>query len=76
MKGIVAGGGVALSTRQRIWISFLKKKGDEKTGVKIVISAIQEPLRQMAVNAGLEGSIIIDKIQNSGKNGYGFDFAS
>lgn len=75
-EGIVAGGGVALINATKDLDKLLEEKeGDEKTGVKIVISAIQEPLRQMAVNAGLEGSIIIDKIQNSGKNGYGFDFA-
>ncbi len=75
-EGIVAGGGVALINATKELDKLLEEKeGDEKTGVKIVISAIQEPLRQMAVNAGLEGSIIIDKIQNSGKNGYGFDFA-
>ena len=75
-EGIVAGGGVALINATKDLDKLLEEKeGDEKTGVKVVISAIQEPLRQMAVNAGLEGSIIIDKIQNSGKNGYGFDFA-
>lgn len=49
--------------------------GDEKTGVKIVRRALEEPIRQIADNAGLEGSVIIDKIKRSRKVGYGFDFA-
>ena len=48
---------------------------DEKTGAKIVRKAIEEPVRQIAANAGLEGSVIIDGILRSGKTGYGFDFA-
>ena len=49
--------------------------GDEKTGVKIVMKALEEPIRQIAANSGLEGSVIIDAIRRSGKVGYGFDFA-
>ena len=48
-------------------------EGDEKTGVQIVIRALEAPVRQIAANAGLEGSVIIDKILSSGKIGYGFD---
>ena len=48
-------------------------EGDEKTGVRIVLKALEEPLRQIAANGGLEGSIIIDTIRRSGKVGYGFD---
>ena len=47
--------------------------GDEKTGAKIVLRALEAPLRQIAANAGLEGSIIVDKIRRSRKVGYGFD---
>ena len=49
--------------------------GDEKTGVRIVLKALEAPIRQIAENAGLEGSVIIDKIRNAGKVNYGFDFA-
>ena len=48
-------------------------EGDEKTGVKLVIKALEAPMRQIADNAGVDGAIIIDKIKNSGKVGYGFD---
>ena len=48
-------------------------EGDEKTGMTIVLKALSEPLMQIAKNAGLEGSVIIDKILSSGKVGYGFD---
>ena len=50
-------------------------EGDEKTGVKIVRKAIEEPVRQIATNAGLDGAVIIDKIVSSGKVGYGYDAA-
>jgi chaperonin GroEL len=46
--------------------------GDEKTGAQIVLKALEEPVRQIALNAGLEGSVIIDKIVRSRKAGYGF----
>ena len=48
-------------------------EGDEKTGAKIVLRALEEPVRQIAANAGLEGSVIIDTIRREGKVGYGFD---
>ena len=75
-EGIVAGGGVAPVNA----IPAVKKllettSGDEKTGVRIVLKALEEPIRQIAANAGLEGSVIVDKIMNSGKAGYGFNFA-
>ena len=47
--------------------------GDEKTGAKIILKSLEEPVRQIALNAGLEGSVIIDKIRRSRKVGYGFD---
>lgn len=73
-EGIVAGGGTALINA----IPSVKKlvdklEGDEKTGAKIVLRALEEPVRQIAANAGLEGSVIIDKIIRSKKVGYGFD---
>ena len=48
-------------------------EGDEKTGVKIVLKALEEPLRQISENAGFDGSVVVDKVKNSGKIGYGFD---
>ena len=47
--------------------------GDEQTGMRIVLKALEEPVRQIAANAGLEGSVIIDNIMRAGKPGYGFD---
>ncbi len=48
-------------------------EGDEKTGVRIVVRALEEPLRQIAINAGLDGSVVIDKIHRSHKLGYGYN---
>ena len=74
-EGIVAGGGVALlNTISAVQALVEKSEGDEKTGVKIVLRALEEPLRQIASNAGLEGSIIVDAIKKSGKVGYGYNF--
>ncbi len=76
-EGLVAGGGVALVNASDALLSLLEQyEGDEKTGIKIVLKGIEEPVRQIAVNAGLEGSVIIDKIRSSGKVNYGFDFAN
>ena len=73
-EGIVAGGGTAFANCVPAVAALLDKTdGDEKTGVKIVLRALEEPIRQIAANAGLDGSVIIDKIMNSGKIGYGFD---
>jgi chaperonin GroEL len=74
VEGIVAGGGVALVNA----ISSVKEllnttEGDEKTGVAIVLKALEAPIRQIAANAGLEGSVIVDKIVSAGKSNYGFD---
>ena len=73
-EGIVAGGGTALINA----IPAVKElsetlTGDEKTGANIVLRALEEPVRQIAANAGLEGSVIIDKIITSGKVNYGFN---
>ncbi len=74
-EGIVAGGGVALvSTVNSVKELMAATSGDEKTGVSIVLKALEAPIRQIATNAGLEGSVIVDKIVSSGKANYGFDF--
>ncbi len=76
-EGIVPGGGTILVD---IIPAVLKAtdalEGDEKTGAKIVVSALREPLRQIVKNAGLEGSVVVDKVENSGKIGYGFNAQS
>ena len=72
--GIVAGGGVALLNATEAVAKLVETvEGDEKTGVRIVLKALEEPVRQIAANGGLEGSVIIDNIRRSGKVGYGFD---
>ncbi len=76
-EGYVAGGGVALLNVTEDVAKLLDTvSGDEKTGVNIVLKAIEEPIRQIAANAGLEGSVIIDAIRRSGKKGYGYNFAT
>ena len=73
-EGIVAGGGVALLNATEAVAKLVETvEGDEKTGVRIVLKALEEPVRQIAANGGLEGSVIIDNIRRSGKVGYGFD---
>ncbi len=73
-EGIVAGGGVALINAIPAVKALLEETGgDEKTGVNIVLKSLEAPVRQIAANAGLEGSVIIDKILTSGKTNYGFD---
>ncbi len=73
-EGIVAGGGVALINAIPAVKALLDETaGDEKTGVSIVLKSLEAPVRQIAANAGLEGSVIIDKILTSGKTNYGFD---
>ena len=73
-EGIVAGGGTAcLNAIPAVAALVDSTSGDEKTGVAIVCKALEEPVRQIAKNAGLEGSVIIDKIINADKVGYGFD---
>ncbi len=73
-EGIVAGGGVALINAIPV-VSELaaKAEGDEKTGINIVLKSLEAPIRQIAFNAGIEGSVIIDKIVSSKKINYGFD---
>ena len=73
-EGIVAGGGTALiNAMPAVEALIATLEGDEKTGAKIVLRALEEPVRQIAINAGLEGSVIIDTIRREGKVGYGFD---
>ena len=73
-EGIVAGGGVALMNAIPAVEELIKTAdGDEKTGMKIVLKSLEEPVRQIAKNAGLEGSVIVENIKNSGKVGYGFN---
>ena len=73
-EGIVAGGGTAcLNAIPAVAALVDSTTGDEKTGVAIVCKALEEPVRQIAKNAGLEGSVIIDKIITADKVGYGFD---
>ncbi|MCI8650308.1 MAG: chaperonin GroEL [Anaerotruncus sp.] len=75
-EGIVAGGGIAyLNAVPAIEKLIPSLEGDEKTGAHIVLKALEEPIRQIAENAGMEGSVIVDKIKSAGKVGYGFDFA-
>ena len=76
-EGTVAGGGVALLGAIKAASTLLDTEdADFKTGVKIVLKAIEEPVRQIAVNAGLEGSVIVNEIVNANKVGYGFNFAT
>ena len=73
-EGIVAGGGTAyLNVIEDVTRVLETVEGDERTGVKIVIKALEEPVRQIATNAGFDGGVVVDKILSSGKKGYGFD---
>ena len=73
-EGIVAGGGTALiNAIPAVKELSAELEGDERTGAKIVLRALEEPVRQIAKNAGLEGSVIIDKIITSGKVNYGYN---
>ncbi len=73
-EGIVPGGGVALlNTVSAVKALLETTQGEEKIGVQIVLRALEDPARQIAANAGFEGSVIIDKILNSGKIAYGFN---
>ncbi len=73
-EGIVAGGGTAcINAMPAVAALTEQADGDEKTGMQIVLKALEEPVRQIALNAGLEGSVIIDKIISSNQVGYGFD---
>ena len=72
-EGIVAGGGTAyIDVIDEVAKLIDTVDGDERTGVKLVVRALEEPLRQIAENAGLDGAVVVDKIKNSDK-GIGFD---
>ncbi len=73
-EGIVAGGGVALiNATEAVAAVVAATEGDEQTGAKIILKALEEPMRQIAINSGIEGSVIVDKIKTCGKVNYGFD---
>ncbi len=73
-EGIVAGGGVAyINAIAAVEAVSAEAEGDEKTGVNIVVKALQEPLRQIVENSGVDGAVVLEKIRESGKLGYGFD---
>ncbi len=73
-EGIVAGGGIACMNAIPEVAKFVETlDGDEKTGANIVLKALEEPLRQIAANAGLEGSVIVENIKKADKVGYGFN---
>ena len=73
-EGIVAGGGTAyINAIPAVEKMISTLDGDEKTGAKIILKTLEAPVRQIAANAGLEGSVIVDKIRRSRKAGYGFD---
>ncbi len=73
-EGIVAGGGTAyINVIDKVSALASTVSGDEATGVRIVEKALEEPLRQISANAGFDGAVIVDKVRNSGKIGYGFD---
>jgi chaperonin GroEL len=74
-EGIVPGGGVALLRASKV-LDTLKLSGDEATGVEIVRRALEEPLRQIVQNAGLEGSIVVEKVRSAKDVAYGFDAES
>ena len=76
-EGIVAGGGVAyVNAIAAVEALAASAQGDEKTGMQIVARGLEAPMAQIAVNAGIEGAIVVDKVKNSGKVGYGFDAAT
>lgn len=73
-EGVVAGGGtIFINIIPAVEAVKSTVEGDEKTGVQIVTKALESPIRQIAANAGLDGSVILEQVRNSGKNGYGFD---
>ena len=73
-EGIVPGGGIALlNVLPNVQAELAKFAGDAKTGVQIILRSLEEPLRQISVNAGIDGSVIVENIKNSHKNGYGYD---
>jgi chaperonin GroEL len=74
-EGIVAGGGVALLQASKVALGKLKLSGDESTGAKIVEYAVESPLKQIAINAGLEGGVIVEKVRGL-ETGFGLNAAT
>ncbi|MEY3904635.1 MAG: hypothetical protein RIT08_551, partial [Actinomycetota bacterium] len=74
-EGIVAGGGVALLQASKVAFGKLKLEGDEATGGKIVEYAVESPLKQIAINAGLEGGVIVEKVRSL-ETGFGLNAAT
>ena len=74
-EGIVAGGGVALLQASKVAFAKLKLTGDEATGGKIVEYAVESPLKQIAINAGLEGGVVVEKVRSL-ETGFGLDAAT
>ena len=73
-EGIVAGGGTAyLNAIPAVEKLYAETEGDEKTGVQIIARALTAPMKQIAANAGIDGSVVLEKVKDSGKTGYGFD---
>ena len=73
-EGIVPGGGIALlNVLPAVQAELANYAGDAKTGVEIVVRALEEPLRQISKNAGIDGSVIVENVKSSHKNGYGYD---
>ncbi len=73
-EGIVPGGGIALlNVIPKVAALLDSYAGDAKTGVQIILRALEEPIRQIALNAGIDGSVIVDHIKNAKKPGYGYD---
>ena len=73
-EGIVAGGGTAfINVIPAVEKLLADAEGDEKTGIRLVMKALEAPLRQIADNAGLDGAVILDRVKASGKTGFGFD---
>ena len=76
-EGIVAGGGVAyVNAIAAVEALAAEAAGDEKTGMQIVARGLEAPMKQIAANAGIEGAVVLDKVKNSDKVGYGFDAAT
>jgi chaperonin GroEL len=72
-EGIVAGGGVALLKTQTVLEKINVADSDEKTGIEIVLKALESPIRMIVENAGLEASVVVDKVKNSKDSAFGYD---
>ena len=73
-EGIVAGGGTAyINAIPAVEKLLAETEGDERTGVNIIVKALTEPVKQIAAKAGIDGSVVLEKIKESGKTGFGFD---